>query len=208
MNIDYGWMDSLQGISNRDRFSAAIREMDAVNSHDPNRQSWQGESWPLELLHSVRMTHWQFRLQERPSEALLLAGRGQHIGRWEVPRNSYPEGRASYLKWRHDLKQMHARKNSEILERLGYDEPSRVRVRELNLKSDIKNDQEGVVLEDALCLVFLETRFADMSARTDREKMVAVVRKTWAKMSEKGHELALTLPLDGMMQDIVREALK
>lgn len=41
-----------------------------------------------------------------PSDELLIAARGQHVRRWAMPRSSYAEGRAPYLKWREDLKKM------------------------------------------------------------------------------------------------------
>jgi Domain of unknown function (DUF4202) len=51
-------------------------------------------------------------------------------------------------------------------------------------------------LEDALCLVFLETQFHDLSARLDAEKLDGVVRKTVAKMSPEGIARIADLPLD------------
>lgn len=101
--------------------------------------------------------------------------------------------RAGYLKWRNDLKKFHAEKSGEILRELGFPETTITRVQALNLKKDFPNDPEGRVLEDALCLVFLEFQFADLAARTDSEKMVNALRKTWKKMTPAAHEQALRL---------------
>ena len=38
------------------------------------------------------------------TEAQVLAARAHHLRRWVVPRTSYPEGRAGYLRWRTDQK--------------------------------------------------------------------------------------------------------
>ena len=40
----------------------------------------------------------------RSRETLLLAARAHHLRRWELPRDSYPVGRAGYLRWRRDQK--------------------------------------------------------------------------------------------------------
>eukprot|EP00955_Chlamydomonas_euryale_P105800 365661-Chlamydomonas_euryale.AAC.85 len=41
-------------------------------------------------------------------EELRIVARGQHVQRWLLPRSEYPEGREAYLRWREDLKKMHA----------------------------------------------------------------------------------------------------
>jgi hypothetical protein len=49
------------------------------------------------------------------------------------------------------------------------------------------------VLEDALCLVFLQYQFADLATRTDEKKVLNAVQKSWNKMSEAGRAAALKL---------------
>ena len=61
-------------------------------------------------------------------------------------------------------------------------------------------------LEDALCLVFLETQFRELAERLEPAKLVDVTRKTLAKMSPRAVELALTLPLDPRDVDTIRRA--
>ena len=58
-------------------------------------------------------------------------------------------------------------------------------------KRDLARDPDVQVLEDALCLVFIETQFAELAAKLDRPKMVDVVRKTLKKMSAEGQTMAL-----------------
>ena len=98
-----------------ERFERAIALIDEENSRDPNHELLNGQPVPRELLYSQRLTDWVLRLEPNASEALRLAARSQHIARWKIPRNSYLEGRAGYLKWRNELKHFHADLTSDIL---------------------------------------------------------------------------------------------
>ena len=100
-----------------------------------------------------------------------------------VPRDSYPMTRAGYLKWREGLKHFHAQKAGEILREVGYPEEIIARVQSLNLKKDFPHDAEGRVLEDALCLVFLEHQFGDLASKTTEDKMINALQKAWKKMT-------------------------
>ena len=61
-------------------------------------------------------------------------------------------------------------------------------------------------MEDALCLIFLETQFSDL-AQQEADKIVNIVRKTWREMSPQGRQLALQLPMSDKDRAIVEEAL-
>ena len=50
-------------------------------------------------------------------------------------------------------------------------------------KRGLGRDRSVQVQEDALCLVFIDTQFDELSERLDEDKMVDVVAKTLAKMS-------------------------
>ena len=80
-------------IQDRSRFEATIRQFDEANEVDPNREEFEGKQHPKELLYAHRMTQWLNRLYPAASEALQLAVRAQHICRWEIPRNDFPDGR-------------------------------------------------------------------------------------------------------------------
>ena len=101
--------------------------------------------------------------------------------------------RAGYLKWRADLKQFHAQKAGEILRELGYADDVIRRVQDLNLKKNFPGDPEVRVLEDALCLVFLQFQFADLAAKTDEDKTINALRKSWQKMTGAACAEALKL---------------
>ena len=190
-----------------ERFNKAIAEFDLLNAQDPNHRTVDGEDVPFELFFANKMTEWVFRLNSNASEIVKLAARCQHICRWEHPRSGYPEGRVGYLAWRKDLKTFHATKSAEVLRKVGYDEDTIERVRAINLKKDLGRDPDVQLIEDALCLVFLDNQFDDLIAKTPEEKMLNILQKTWGKMSDGAHEQALALELSAEASGLLSKAL-
>lgn len=190
-----------------DRFRRAIEAIDVLNREDPRREVHDGTDHPKELLYSQRMTRWLERLDPRASEALRLAVRAQHIRRWEIPRERYPEGRRGYHQWRTELLRFHAKTTAEVLREAGYDEETVARVGSLIRKERLKRDPEAQTLEDAACLVFLEDYFADFATKHGEEKIITILRKTWKKMSERAREAALALDLPAGARTLVEKAL-
>ncbi len=186
-----------------EKFQTALNRFDGENARDPNRENDR----PRELLYAQRLTDWVLKLCPDASEPLLLAARCQHICRWESPRENYPMTRAGYLKWRADLKKFHAEKSGEILREVGYDDVTIRRVQDLNLKKNFPADPEVRVLEDALCLVFLEFQFAALAAKSDDEKMINAVRKSWEKMTEAARAEALKLEYGEREKSLIARAL-
>ena len=174
------------------RLQQALDAFDRMNAEDPNVWEVDGRPVPKELAHARCVTAWVERLVPAPSEALRLAARAAHLRRWTVPRSAYPEGRRGYLKWRGDLKRMHAEAAEKVLEGLGFPAETIARVRQIVLRADLE-DPETQALEDALCLTFLEWQFADFGRAHPPEKIVQILRKTWKKMSPKARDLALEL---------------
>lgn len=189
------------------RFLAAIQAFDDANAQDPNREVWEGTEHPREQLYARRLTDWVLRLAPDASEPLRLAARCQHLCRWEIPRDSYPADRPGYLRWRKDLQRLHARKSGEILSAAGYDADTLAQVQGLNLKLDPGHNPDLQVLEDALCLVFLQFQLSDLIRRTDEEKVVNALRKSWGKMSEQGRTAALGLAYGETEKALVAHAL-
>jgi hypothetical protein len=189
------------------RFQAAIERIDRANREDPNREVWEGVEYPKELLYAERMTRWLARLAPEASEPLRLAVRAQHLRRWESPRSAYPMDRAGYHRWRSDLQRFHAEAAGEILREVGYDDATIGRVQSLLRKERLKLDSEAQILEDVACLVFLESYFADFAQRHDEEKLIPIIRRTWAKMSEQGRQAALSLPLSPDYLALIQRAL-
>src|SRR5690606_6489175 len=91
-----------------DRLARVLVLIDEANAQDPNSEVWQGKSYPKELLYGMRMTEWLHRLYPEATDLLQIAARGQHIRRWEVPRQTYPDTREGYLRWRSYLYGFHA----------------------------------------------------------------------------------------------------
>src|SRR4030095_12403531 len=174
------------------RFKAALLAFDQANSQDPKKETWEDRELPYELLYSQWMTECVKKLHTNPSEALLVAARGQHLRRWEIPRADFDPGRIGYLKWRKFLYQFHAEKAGETLKQVGYPEETIRKVQDINLKKSIK-DPDTQTIEDALCLIFLQYQFRDFLKKTPRQKMPDIIKKSWVKMSPKAREISLTL---------------
>jgi hypothetical protein len=166
------------------RLAVAIAAIDAYNAADPKHEA---------VSYAERMTAWLSRLEPSAAEALRLAARAQHIGRWTIPRSTYPEGLTGYSRWRRDLGRFHAETAGRIMQEVGYDAATIARVGALIRKEGLERDPETQALEDAACLVFLETGFDDFSRRHPDDKVVDIVAKTWRKMGPKGRALALEL---------------
>lgn len=189
------------------RFAVALRRFDEENSRDPNTEVVAGVTHPRELLYAQRLTDWVLRLAPEASEELRLAARCQHLCRWQSPRSDYPMTRPGYLQWRAELKKFHAQKSGEILREAGYPEEVIARVQALNLKKNFPVDPDSRVLEDALCLVFLEFQFADLAAKTEAEKVVNALQKSWKKMTPAGHAHALKLSYGPRETALLQQAL-
>jgi hypothetical protein len=189
------------------RFESALRRFDEENSRDPNHEAVDGIPHPRELLYAQRLVNWVLRLCPGASEELRLAARCQHICRWEIPRQSYPMTRAGYLQWRATLKKFHAQKAGDILREAGYPEEVIRRVQDLNLKKHFPDDPEARVLEDALCLVFLEFQLADLAARTAEDKTINALQKSWQKMTEAARAEALKLNYGEREKALLERAL-
>jgi hypothetical protein len=189
------------------RFARVIAAIDAGNADDPNVITVRTRTGPKEIVHSELVTEWVERLRPGASEALLLAARGHHFRRWTVPRASAPAGRAGYLKWRKSLQQQHARELGAILESAGYDTATVTRVQSIVRKEQLATDAEVQALEDALCLVFLETQLTDVAARLDTETLNRVVVRTAKKMSAEGIAAIAQVPLDDHERAILAGAL-
>lgn len=189
------------------RLSLAFESFDAYNKQDPNTYTWEGKIYPQEYFLALKLHETIVHLDSQASEELLLASRSQHIGRWEIPRDQYPDGRTGYLEWRRTLANYHADKASAILEESGYDSSFIERVQQLILKKKIKVDPEVQTLENALCLVFLQYQYEDFFPKYSAEKIVNILRKSLLKMDEKGRAEALKLHYSAQGLKYIQEAL-
>ena len=184
----------------------AFKAFDEYNSQDPNLTEVEKQSFPENLIYAQRMTDRLMKFQSDASETLQLAARSQHIGRWEIPRSEFPMDRKGYLKWRSQLKIHHASIADGLLSKLDYDVKIIDEVKDLLMKKALKQNPETQALEDVICLVFLEHYFDDFASKHDDAKLVNILKKTLTKMSQKGINAALELPLSEKAKNLIARA--
>jgi hypothetical protein len=187
-------------------FTKIIADFDAYNSKDPNTERVAGVVFPKELLYAQRMSQ---RLEVYFPEApvhLRLAARCQHIGRWEIARDKYPMNRTGYLKWRTVLKKHHAQIVNGILTQHGVAETDRALVTNLILKANLKTNKETQVLEDVVCMVFLEFYIEEFAEKHDDEKLINILYKTMKKMSNKAITTAGIIKYSERIKGLVEKA--
>ncbi|RXK86821.1 DUF4202 domain-containing protein [Filimonas effusa] len=191
-----------------EKLEQAFKLFDDYNRQSPGTIIHEGQEYATEYFYALKLYEWVLRLAPEASEPLLLASRCQHIGRWEIPRKSYPEGRVGYLKWKNELAKYHAAKAAEILRTVEYDETLIQRVTEIVLKKRLSSDPEVQIMENALCLVFLEYQYDDLIAGQSEEKMIGILQKTWGKMTDPGRNAALTLSYSEKGERLIKQALQ
>lgn len=189
------------------KFETAIALIDKKNSEDINVYKSHGLVFPKELLYSQRMSQKLLQFKPNASRGLQIAARAQHICRWKIARDEYPMDRVGYLKWRETLKKMHADITADILKEVGYEEEFIDRVRSLITKKLIKKNEESQILEDTVCLVFLDHYFEEFAVKHDDEKVIDILQKTWKKMSDEGHAEALKLKYSDKSLTLIKKAI-
>lgn len=189
------------------KLAAALKLIDEAHAQDPKKIEVDGKEQPYELHYSQKMSNYLEKRNPSAPDTLRLAIRAQHFRRWEIPRDSYAMNKVGYHAWRTYLKKRQADMASKICLDCGYSEDDAARVAHLIKKEDLKKDDETQTLEDVACLVFLDDQFEEFEKQHDEEKIVKILQKTWGKMSEKGHELALTLPMSERCRDLINKAL-
>lgn len=170
------------------RLDAVHNAIDAANAADPNRDP---DGWPVSLVYGERMSAELARLWPDASEHLRIAARGQHVERWKLPRDAYPEGRAGYLAWRTEQARRHATRVEGMMADAGYGAEDRHRVAALLRKEGIKRNPETQMLEDVICIVFLRWYFQAFAAKHPEGEILRIIGKTARKMSTEARERAL-----------------
>ena len=168
------------------RFEKAIAAFDAYHRKDPNTEKYDGQLYPKELLYARRMTEKLAQFKPDADEVVKLAARSQHIGRWEIPRTDYPMDKKGYLQWRSAEKIRHAKIAETILNECGYPGQIIEEVKNLLLKKELKTNPKTQLIEDVVCLVFIEHYLDEFAAKHEAEKVRDILRKTVTKMSVEG----------------------
>lgn len=170
--------------------NTALAAIDAANAEDPNLITVNGTATPRAEFQGVRATHWVSRLAPGADAAVVLAARAHHLRRWAVARADYPLGRAGYHRWKRDARRAARQAITDVLNPIGVDLATIERVGALVNRDDLGHDPGTQLVEDAACLVFLETQYDELIERLGEEKVAEAVRKTLRKMSPEAIAIA------------------
>jgi Domain of unknown function (DUF4202) len=191
-----------------DKIEKAIELFDAYNQQDPRKLVLENKEYAYEYFYALQLYNWVKKLEPNASDALVLASRCQHIGRWKIPRDSYPADKIGYHKWRTDLAKFHADTAGSIMLEAGLEEELIQAVQRIILKKQLRSDAEVQVMENALCLVFLEFQYDDFLQKHDDETMIRIIQKSWNKMTGPGREAAMSLGFNGRGKELIGKAIE
>ncbi|HEY9006340.1 DUF4202 domain-containing protein [Ohtaekwangia sp.] len=191
-----------------ERLEKAFITFDAYNANDLHTEEVNGQSHPKELLYGQRMTEWLNKFAPHAPEYMQLAARCQHIGRWEIPRNSYPMDKKGYLQWRNAEKFHQAKIAEQILLSCRYDSETIEKVKFLLLKKELQTHADTQLLEDVICLVFIQYYLDDFAAQHDDAKVVDILKKTLKKMSARAIGEAGKIPVSAKAGGLIAQAVQ
>lgn len=190
-----------------ERYAVASVAIDRANALDPNLVRVRGVEQPLALVHGQYAVEWVERLHPAPSELLLLAARAHHLRRWELARSSYPEGKVGYHQWKRDQRARHAADVAAILSPAGYGDDEIAQVQAWIRREQLATNPGSQAVEDAACLVFIETQLADVATKLEHDHLVDVIRKTAKKMSPSALAAVGKIALTDAERQLLADAL-
>jgi hypothetical protein len=193
------------------RLNTVLSAIDQINSEDPNQTLVNGHSQPNELLYGQYMTTCLEQYFPQSNELLQIAVRAQHIKRWHLKRTEFEAGKAGYYQWRIEQGKFHAQLTKSLMLKNDYSENEAETTAGILRKEKLKTNSDTQTLEDVACLVFLQYYFDEFAAKytekNNEAKIIRIVKMTWGKMSERGHEIALSLTLPEHLAILVKKAL-
>jgi hypothetical protein len=189
------------------RFESASVAIDDANAADPVHIHVRGALQPLAQVHGRLAAEWVAQLYPDLDELASLAARAHHLRRWEVPRSEYPEGKAGYHRWKRDQRARHASDVGTLLTAHGYTADEVAQVQAYVRREDLAGTPGSQAVEDAACLVFIETQLADVRLKLDRDHLIDVLRKTARKMSPLALGAVARIPLGVEEQQLLADAL-
>ena len=89
----------------------------------------------------------------------------------------------------------------------GFEEETVARVQGIIRKERFKIDPWAQLLEDVACLVFLEHYFDSFAETQEESSMINILQRTWRKMSDQGHQAALTINYPPPCSALLKKAL-
>jgi len=191
-----------------ERLEKAFTTFDAYNANDPHQEEVNGQVYPKELLYGQRMTEWLNKFSPNAPEYMQLAARCQHIGRWEIPRSSYPMDKKGYLQWRNSEKFHQAKIAEHILSSCRYDLDTIEKVKFLLMKKELQTNHDTQLLEDVICLVFIQYYLDDFAAQHEDAKVVDILKKTLKKMSARAIDEAGKIPVSAKAGALIAQAVQ
>jgi hypothetical protein len=198
------------------RLSTLLTTIDDINNEDPHTvQLSNGTTQAKEYIYGHHMSACLAQYWPDASEFLQIAVRAQHIKRWHLLRSDFDLGKAGYFKWRKSLGKFHAELTYSLMlaqtpngtGAVAYTEAEAEQTAAIIRKEKLKTSSDSQTLEDVACLVFLQHYFDEFSTKHTEEKVVKVLQKTWVKMSDTAHNIALSLTLPDHLAKLVSKAL-
>lgn len=101
----------------------------------------------------------------------------------------------------------HAKIAEGILANCGYDSEAIEKVKFLVLKKELHTNADTQLLEDVVCLVFIEFYLEEFAAKHDGEKVIDIIRKTVKKMSAAAIEAVGQITVSAKMQSLLQQAV-
>ncbi len=172
------------------RWRAAVIVFEAHHAADPRTLVRADTTTTVSLDYHARVSAWVRRIDPTAPLPARLGALAQHVRRFEFPRDAYPPGVQGYKRWRVLAGVRQAELARLELERIGYDEPTIAHTCDVMLKKRLANDVAAALLEDAVCVRFVQDELATFAQQRQPEAVRVIIAKTWAKMSSAGHRAA------------------
>ena len=188
------------------KIQAAFNAFDDYNSADPETELVDGKNTPRALVYGQRMSARLNQFDSNASEAVQLSARCQHVGRWEIARNTYAMDKKGYFQWRHAEKVHQCNIADKILRECEFDEVIIEKVKFLLMKKELQSNSDTKLLEDVICLVFIEFYLEEFAAKHDDEKVIDILQKTIKKMTPKAIDEISSLSLSDKIKLLIQKA--
>jgi hypothetical protein len=189
------------------RVQRALLAFESIGRQDPRSVVVDGTVYPRQSGEAQLLLDFVLQLNQNPSLPLFLACHCQHLGRFLSPRDEFPADRAGYKAWRAEASRRSAERAKAVLSESGFTPETIEDVAGIVNKQGRATNADVQTMEDALCLAFLTLDAPEFASRHSDEEMVRILKRSWMKMSDRGHQLALETPLVPDVQRLVQQAL-
>ncbi len=175
------------------RWRAAVAAFEAHHAADPRPLVRDGVTTTVSLDYHARVSAWVRRLDGVAGLPARLGALAQHVRRFELPRTDFPATPQGYKRWRANAGLRQAELARTELERAGFDAAIVTHTCDVMLKKRLAHDPLAALLEDAVCVRFVQDELASFAAGRAPDAVLTIISKTWAKMSPSGHQAAVGL---------------